>query len=490
MLREENFLAEAWDTIKPFYFGEDDLVLLAEIVVKHASEHSSVPNRDTLESLVYQKCQAIDRDGALGKINRLSEWLNRLYAKEVGNVATVKDQLRHFARRREVLMAMIRSIDAMEGDRPEHGDKTIERIQGFMNEAFQIGTAKDGGVDFHDLAPRLPEILQHDALHGRENKVPTGIREIDEDINGGIGVGELGVLMAPPNRGKTTVLCNFAAHAARILSERSFTSGVKKSVVFVTLEMHEEDIGLKLASIASHIPMSSILTQRSAYEAKIVGDLGTFAPINIKFWSPGTATVDDIKWYISNLKMIHGQQPGVLLLDYADLLRGGEDNRFWGMGEIYKGLIALGNQFGFGTWTGSQVRRADADDKTIRSTGAAESWKKVELADVMISLNQTDDEYEQGLMRFYQAKVRRGKAKSTYYQKLHADTATICPLSDEDKANLLKLPSNERTPQQDRNALAGASVDIEDLQARMKTLAAGAPPPPPAETNGNESITP
>ena len=483
MIREENFLGENWDVIKPEYFGHDDLQILAGIVIDHARTHNAIPDRGSLEALIYAKCQVIDRDGALGKIHRLIEWTHRLYAKDVGSVGAVRDHLRNFARRREVLIAMIKAVAVFEEDTPEKGDLTIDRIQGLMNEAFQVGTVRDSGTDWHEMAPRLPDILLNHQLHGKENKVPTGILEVDEILNGGLGAGELGVVMAPPNRGKSTVLANFAYHAACTFASRAFVTKRHKAVIFVTLEMHEEDIALKLASITSQIPDREIIAQRERFDAIIQERSAAISPVKIKFWSPGTANVDDIKWYISNLKMIHGVDPGLLILDYADLLRGGEDNRFWGMGEIYKQLIALGNQFGFGVWTGSQVRRADADDKTIRSTGAAESWKKVELADVIISLNQTDDEYESGLMRLHMSKVRRGQAKSTFYQKLNPAVATLSALTEEDRAKITHT-DNQRTPDQDRNRLAGAEIDAAAIQEKLKALQSSgvpSPPPPPAD---------
>ena len=449
MLRDPDFLRETYQVLEPSYFNNDSLVVLAKIVLDFFREHGSTPHRSTIEALLHQAAETRDRDGSLGFLPRMMDWLHQVYNHEPHDVAQIKDLLRHFGRRQSLIRAMNLSLVDLENDRPEYGDKTITKIQEYFNKAFTVGSDQDDGVAFHDVAPGLPELIMQDQLYGQANKVPTGIPGLDKVLNGGLGIGEIGVIAGPPNRGKSTILANLAYHAAAHFALRAITTQTNaKSVVFVTLEMHATDIAIKMASITTQIPINDIVSRREEFSESIASKLATLSPVQIKFWSPGTASVDDVKWYLSNLQHIHGHEPGLLVLDYADRLRGGEDDRFKGMGVIFDSLIALGNAFKFPTWTGSQINRAEADAKTIKSTGIAESWKKIEAADVVITLNQTDEEYEKGLVRLYNAKVRRGKRGDTFFLKLDPARATLRPLTSEEMTSMQinSAPSDETTP--------------------------------------------
>ncbi|MCI0526766.1 MAG: hypothetical protein L0Y56_04840, partial [Nitrospira sp.] len=110
------------------------------------------------------------------------------------------------------------------------------------------------------------------------------------------------------------------------------------------------------------------------------------------------------------------------------------------------------------------INRAEADAKTIRSTGIAESWKKIEAADVVITLNQTEEEYEMGLMRWFMAKVRRGKRGDTFFLRLDAPRATVRRLTQSEMDSIRinsapkEQPKVEPPPKDDlfKNAMANA----------------------------------
>ena len=109
--------------------------------------------------------------------------------------------------------------------------------------------------------------------------------------------------------------------------------------------------------------------------------------------------------------MVEEVEVGMIIVDYADRLRGGEEDRYRGMGTIYDGLIEISKKFACPVWTGTQVRKFNAMDQTIDMTGVAESWKKVESCDIMVSLNQTNNEYNHGVARLNFTKIRDGEAR-------------------------------------------------------------------------------
>jgi len=65
--------------------------------------------------------------------------------------------------------------------------------------------------DRHIFYGSAPTKYQDHILGGR---VPTGIPALDAGIRGGLGPGEIGIVLAPPKGGKTAVLINFDINAA------------------------------------------------------------------------------------------------------------------------------------------------------------------------------------------------------------------------------------------------------------------------------------
>lgn len=495
-LRDPTFLTETYDCLHSSYFGDqgtggsEDLVMLAEMVLTRFVEVTTPPTRDELLAMAYEKAKVLDKDGSLGLQGRFQGWIDHLFSKEIPEVDFVKKKVRDFGRMREIIQAVNQILFYLESDSPDKSEETIEKISNAMNSALTVGTGRDFGSKLHELGPSLPQKLREDQLYGLEHKVPTGIRTLDQIMNGGAGVGEICVVAGPPNRGKSTVLAALGRHAAGHFMTRSHSTGIVKAVVHITCEMHENDIALKYMSNMTGVPQNEVMMSED-YDVRQTAQLPLHSPVIIKYFSPGTATVDDIKWFLANLVMVDKITPGLLVLDYADRLKGGEDDRFRGMGKIYDELIALGDKFNIPVWTGSQINRDKSESKVIKSDGIAESWKKIEAADLVMTLCQDDAEYEQGIMRLHMAKVRRGRAKDTIYCRYQPETATIWEMNEDEMAGIGHAPKPEEGV--DTNIPAG------EVPAPIPPRMSSPPPkpvdvvliePPPSVNRVEEALAP
>ena len=256
---------------------------------------------------------------------------------------------------------------------------------------------------------------------------------VDEDSDGGPSGGELAVVMGPPNKGKSTLMTCIGARGALDLMERARKSGESpKWVVHISLEMSVRMLELKYAAAISGMYIYDVKGGHAEYADKVREEMSKYAPVHLKYFAPMSTTVEEIKWYISNLCMCKGCTPGLLILDYADLLQGSEEDRFQGLGKIYYHLIQIGKTFSIPVWTGCQVRRDAAKDYTIDSTGAAESWKKVEAADIILTMNQTASEHALGILRLSASKVRDGMALQTYYNKFDTQKVQLRSMTEDE----------------------------------------------------------
>ena len=105
---------------------------------------------------------------------------------------------------------------------------------------MKAGSSKDLG---HDYIIGIEERLTQSS----RVTVKTGWDPIDELMDGGLGGGELGVVVAPAGIGKTWCLQSMGASAVK--------RGL--NVVHYTLELNEAYVGLRFATIFSEVPVAN-----------------------------------------------------------------------------------------------------------------------------------------------------------------------------------------------------------------------------------------
>lgn len=412
MMRDPDFVREVFDCLDPRYFAKDDYAILSSIILEYFRTNGKPPHREDLVILIYDKAKQLDPDGSLGRVSTLQAWVSRLYDVQINDIKLVKDKIRDFGRLQAIAHAIQKGIGFLEETTIKaKSDDVVAKIIETVTTAGQVGTDRTSGMFFHDVAMDIPRILREDALYGKDSKVPTGIDSLDKVLGGGPGAGTINVVMAPPNRGKSTFLAWLGIAASKHFAVKALTTGVQKTVIHITCEMTESDIMAKYCSGITGIE-TDLLADAQNYASLMEPRMEQAGPISVKFYPPGTPTVDDILWYINNLVTIHKVIPGMLIVDYADKLRGMEDDRYNGMGVIYNRLIEMGHKFGIPVWTGSQVNREEAKKSRHSVTGAGDSWRKVEIADNIVILNQTEEEHEEGLMILGLGKIRRGSKQA------------------------------------------------------------------------------
>jgi hypothetical protein len=192
------------------------------------------------------------------------------------------------------------------------------------------------------------------------------------------------------------------------------------------------DIGLMYGANITGIARDSIIVEKDRYIQQLVGQAPFFNEIYIKYFSPGTITVQDLRWWLINLQSIQQVTPGLIIIDYADKFKGVEDDRYNAMGDVYTQLIALGDRFACPIWTGSQINREWSHTDIITEQGIADSWQKIAHADLVLTLSQTKDERKDKKCRLYTAKVRRGEGQEEILCHHRGDLSAIWEMTNEE----------------------------------------------------------
>jgi KaiC/GvpD/RAD55 family RecA-like ATPase len=444
-LRDPKFLSSYIDVIDYTFFENQHLSNLAMLTLNHFKRHGKIPSRDSLVFDIREFSNKYDKDKSEDLEGSLLHWLGYVYERNLDEEA-ITTRIVKFGQRQAVRLAMYETVELLQRDTGvcDESDDTNETIARKFNEACQKGTGRDFGLNWHEIAPNLQHLIKTSVT--AMTKVPLGIEIIDAILNGGVGAEELAVVMGPPNKGKSTFLVCVGMAAMYYLARKAKEENkAPKAVIHITCEMGALAIMTKYGSAATHMAINDVKGGHPDFNSLVAAQLPHHAPLWVKHFLPGKTSVEELKWFIANLKMVENIDPGLVIVDYADRLKGGEDDRFKGMGQIYDGLIEISKKFEVPVWTGSQVRRFNAKDDLIDETGAAESWKKVEAADILVSLNQKELEYGDRIMRLYFAKVRDGEAKKIFFVKFDHATCTLRALSDEELAEHQKKATDTET---------------------------------------------
>jgi len=218
---------------------------------------------------------------------------------------------------------------------------------------------------------------------------------------------ELAMVVAPPGVGKSLFLVNQGVH--------SMMEGRK--VLYVSMEMSEDKIAQRFDSIMTLIPqgkLKDVSTQLSVKERlSIFQNQFPGSRLIIKEFPTGQASINTIRSLLVQLKNYEDFEPDLLIVDYLELLRPTRDiqQEYQAQQRISEELRGLGMENNFLVWTATQTNRQGRLVKVITDAELGDSYGKIRTCDFALSLNQSEEEFDNGQMRGYVIKSRNGRPR-------------------------------------------------------------------------------
>jgi len=365
--------------IQPAYFESEDEIRIVQSIFNYREAYQLSPS---------------DPDDLI--VLAGADYASTVYAifdiKEGGEYRLAADEAIKFAKQQAAKIAIVEGIDDIgKGDFAT----AIER----MKEALKVGdNLLSTGIDpVADADKWLFDMYM--------DKVPTGQFHLDQVLNGGLGVPELGVILAPPNAGKSMELINIGYGAA------SIPSG--KNVVHFTHEMKAADVATRYAARMVFRFPNAEGEDMVAYQDQLVEKARRVMKGKIRIIGGAhKMTTSEFESHMDRL-VDEGFKPGLIIDDYLDLMvppRHYNERRFE-LSSTYEWARAMSEKYQCPFWTASQGNRASLTKEIITMQDIAEDIGKGAVCDVMVALCQTYDEAQKEQCRLFLAKVRNASKK-------------------------------------------------------------------------------
>jgi replicative DNA helicase len=303
----------------------------------------------------------------------------------------VKDRALNFCKQQNLKKELRQVQSIIENGEFEEYVK-IERI---IQKALQVGIHGDDATDvFHDIESALAKDHRH--------AIPTGIVGIDQLLKGGLGRGELGVVLAPTGTGKTTLLTKFANTA--------YNWGL--NVLQVFFEDNPSNIKRKHYTIWTGVAPDDQVEKPEEIKEK-VKEAQDRSKGNLKLLKlpSDSVTISEIKSKIRKMKS-DGFNIDLLVLDYVDCISPERSNfgeEWKGEGSIMRGLEAMTTEFNIAIWTATQGNRESISSEIVTSDQMGGSIKKAQIGHVILSIGKTLEQKEHNLATLTLLKSRIGR---------------------------------------------------------------------------------
>lgn len=317
----------------------------------------------------------------------------------------VKETSLDFCKKQKLKEAMMRSVKLL-------NRSSFDEISTVINEALKLGTDINFGYDYKlDFEERF-KIKQRDPI-------TTGWKEIDAICKGGLGNGELGVVIAPTGAGKSMALVHLGAQAVK----------QGKTVIHYTLEMAETSIAGRYDSCITGLKLKEMFQFKEQIHEKVKDIEGN---VIIKEYPTKSATTTTIKNHLERIKS-RGIKVDMIIVDYADLLRPvinrKSNEKRHDLESIYEELRGLSQVFECPIWTASQTNRSGLNAEIVTLEAISEAFNKCFVADFIFTISRTIEDKKVNKGRIYVAKNRNGLDGVVFPIRMDTSNVSIKVLS-------------------------------------------------------------
>jgi replicative DNA helicase len=372
------------EVLETKFFDNNSFRYIIENVKELYTSYGKIPNYETITQKIIS--ESGNKDTNRIHIDTLEQIKN-----DDKDVNFVKDRALNFCKQQN-LKKELKSVNHI----IDNGNfEDYHKIEQIIQKALQVGTDDNDVVDvFFDIDSALEKNFRL--------PIPTGVVGMDNLLKGGLGRGELGIVLAPTGTGKTTILTKFANTA--------FNND--NNVLQIFFEDNRDNIRRKHFTIWTNVEPDEQPEYAEEVKEKVLeAQSRSKGVLKMIKMSSDDATISKIKSKIRKL-ISEGFKPDLLVLDYVDCVSSDKsiDGEEWkGEGSVMRSLESMTTEFDMAIWTATQGSRDSISSEVVTSDQMGGSIKKAQIAHVIISIAKTLEQKEHNLATLTLLKSRIGQ---------------------------------------------------------------------------------
>lgn len=376
--RDPEFHTRTDGLIKPDYFNDELEAGIAATYIEYFQKYKTVPRTKAAVSEVIKDAIA-KRRFRKEVIPDLPAKLKELGGTEVDDREFVIDKIGEFAQHQAYRSAVLDSVELLEKGK-------FDDIVQLFKKANEVGASE--ALNAYDYFERTYERKSvRDAVRAglvAKTGIPTGMPLLDEILfHGGWGRKELSLYMGPPKSGKTMALVDSALAA-------SFAGF---NVLYVTLEVAAQIIADRSDANISQFGMAQLNINADEVARRVSAAHAKAGKLVIHEYPTGTFQPKGLARLLSRYKA-KGETFDLIVVDYLDLMA--PDFRSQSPIEnskaIYAGVRAIAMQENAAILSATQTNRAGLKEAVQRMESVSDDINKIRIADIVISINATEEE--------------------------------------------------------------------------------------------------
>jgi len=394
MFYDRSFFDQMSDVFDPYFLEVKYLRLFYERLADYRQKFEKHPSTEIMASII--KTEMEEQSEVLQK--QVKDYFARIVTtSQVEDEEYVKVTALDFCKKQKLKEAIMKSVGLLK-------TSSFDQISEVINQAMKLGLDNDHGYDYlADFEERF--------LKRSRNPMTTGWKIIDDITKGGLGRGELGVVIAPTGAGKSMALVHLGAQA--------INEG--KNVVYYTLELQDTVVASRFDSCITGVKLQDLHSFKDLIYDQVKELDGKLI---VKEYPTKSASVNKLKQHLEKLRR-SGFEPDLICVDYGDLLQpiSSYKEKRIELETIYEDLRGMAQEFECPVWTASQTNRSGLNAEVVTMESISEAFNKCFVADLIFTLSRTITDKNNNTGRIFVAKNRNGPDGIVY--PIFMDTSNI-----------------------------------------------------------------
>jgi len=389
LLHNDEYARKVIPFLKTEYFQDYSERVVFDLVDDYVKKYNEFP------SLTAIAIELTEKEGLNDQVfENTKNILSSLEKTEV-KLDWLIDNTEKWCQDKALYLGIMKSISIMDD---KSGSLTKGAIPQILSDALAVSFDNHIGHNFIDDAE-----TRFDFYHRKESRVKFDIDYFNKITKNGFPKKTLNVYLAGTGVGKSLVMCHNAAS--------NLLDGL--NVLYITMEMAEEEIAKRIDCNLLDIPISEIdlipkemyLNKMNRLRKKAIGKL------IIKEYPTASVGSTHFRHLINELKLKKNFQPDIVYIDYLNIcvssrLKGGNHNSYTVVKAIAEELRGLAVEFEVPIVSATQTTRSGYSNSDVGLTDTSESFGLPATADFMAAIITSDELQDLNQLMIKQLKNR------------------------------------------------------------------------------------